>query len=251
MASVGAPRDADSFYVQDCRQVQKNTHDIQTVTGQISRLVGTLENEKDYMNCRQMVDDAVKQASETRTILARIKEHQNQAQNAAEKNNRRMMHQKLSDNLAITARVLEDVVKRFQAEERKRGGHMEDLMRKQAVTGGGDEAGGEHDRPLLDMFGDGDQIHKEKRPAFSGVDEDMRCLQTIYTELATASDQQQEHFDAIECHIQGAAHDLERGRHEIQAMGKYGWARHLKNRTVAIGGGVLAFVAVTVFFTSS
>merc|ERR1719181_1724937 len=66
-----------------------------------------------------MVDDAVRQAPETRAVLLRIQEHQHQAQNHAEKNNRRMMYQKLSDNLAITARVLEDVVRRFTAEEKK------------------------------------------------------------------------------------------------------------------------------------
>jgi len=116
----GMLRDADSFYVEDCRTVQTNTHAIQTLTGQISRLVGTLETDKDFRHCHKMVDDAVRQASETRQILARIQEHQRQAQNTAEKNNRRMMYQKLSDNLSITARVLEDVIRRFTAEERVR-----------------------------------------------------------------------------------------------------------------------------------
>lgn len=111
---------ADSYYVQDCRQVQNNTHGIQTLTGQISRKIGSASSDKDVVQCRGMVDDAVRQATETRAILARIREHQAQAQNAAERNNRRMMYQKLSDNLAITARVLEDVVRRFQAEEARR-----------------------------------------------------------------------------------------------------------------------------------
>jgi len=78
-----------------------------------------------------MVDDAVRQASETRAVLLRIQEHQHAAQNHAEKNNRRMMYHKLSDNLAITARVLEDVVKRFTARERQR------LASKAAPAGGG------------------------------------------------------------------------------------------------------------------
>jgi len=116
----GTLRDADSFYVEDCRTVQANTHAIQTLTGQISRLVGTLETQKDFRHCHKMVDDAVRQASETRQILARIHEHQRQAQNTGEQNNRRMMYQKLSDNLSITARVLEDVIRRFTAEERVR-----------------------------------------------------------------------------------------------------------------------------------
>ena len=42
-------------------QVQNNTHSIQTLTGQISKLVGTMEAEKDFQHCRKMVDDAVRQ----------------------------------------------------------------------------------------------------------------------------------------------------------------------------------------------
>eukprot|EP00913_Durusdinium_trenchii_P018426 g17310.t1 len=164
--ALAGSRDADSFYVQDCRQVQNNTHSIQTLTGQISKLVGTMEAEKDFQHCRKMVDDAVRQASETKTILARIREHQHQAQNTAERNNRRMMYQKLSDNLAITARVLEDpsrvrsgpstpppgdaaergedVVRRFNAEERRRSGGMLEATGIAAA----DAAGGD-DKPLL------------------------------------------------------------------------------------------------------
>mmetsp|Transcript_93355 Transcript_93355/g.260006 ORF Transcript_93355/g.260006 Transcript_93355/m.260006 type:complete len:123 (-) Transcript_93355:35-403(-) len=96
----GGHQDPDSFYVQDCRQVQQSTHAIQTLTGQVSRLVGTLEGEKDLRHCRSLVDDAVRQASDTRAVLLRIREHRNQAATLAERNNRRMMHQKLGDNLA-------------------------------------------------------------------------------------------------------------------------------------------------------
>merc|ERR1719454_1139443 len=130
----------DSFYVQDCRQVQRNTHSIQTLTGQISRLVGALEVEKDFRHCRSMVDDAVRQASETRAVLARIREHQHQAQNSAERNNRRMMYQKLSDKLAITARVLEDVVRRFTAEERKHLACAEETFGSRFTTSAVDAA---------------------------------------------------------------------------------------------------------------
>merc|ERR1719498_2400890 len=82
-----------------------------------------------------MVDDAVRQASDTRAVLLRIQEHQHQAQNHAEKNNRRMIYHKLSDNLAITARVLEDVVRRFNTEEKKR------LAAEEAVINGSSALG--------------------------------------------------------------------------------------------------------------
>ena len=181
-----ATRDADSFYVQDCRQVQNNTHSIQTLTGQISKLVGTMEAEKDFQHCRKMVDDAVRQASETKTILARIREHQHQAQNTGERNNRRMMYQKLSDNLAITARVLEDVVRRFNAEERRRSGGLLEAMGIAAA----DVAGGNDQKPLLSAHAGHEQmeasLQNDKVQSLRKVDEDMLCLQRIYTDLASS-----------------------------------------------------------------
>lgn len=193
-----ATRDADSFYVQDCRQVQNNTHSIQTLTGQISKLVGTMEAEKDFQHCRKMVDDAVRQASETKTILARIREHQHQAQNTAERNNRRMMYQKLSDNLAITARVLEDVVRRFNAEERRRSGEATGIA-------AADMAGGNDQKPLLSAHAGHEQmeasLQNDKVQSLRKVDEDMLCLQRIYTDLASAAEEQASTFDSLESHM--------------------------------------------------
>lgn len=251
-----AGRDADSFYVQDCRQVQNHTHSIQTLTGQISRLVGNLESEKDFQQCRSMVDDAVKQATETRTILARIREHQHQAQNPAERNNRRMMYTKLSDNLAITARVLEDVVRRFTAAEKQRPRqqpHM-DLLQGKTGVGGGDVAGGEQQPMMsqggLDMDLD-EELQEEKMKALRKVDEDMLCLQRIYTDLATAAEEQQSSFDSLESHIASAAADIERGREEIQATGKYGFANQLKRRLWLMGGGAVTLVVGITLLASS
>ncbi|CAK9018097.1 unnamed protein product [Durusdinium trenchii] len=238
MALAGS-RDADSFYVQDCRQVQNNTHSIQTLTGQISKLVGTMEAEKDFQHCRKMVDDAVRQASETKTILARIREHQHQAQNTAERNNRRMMYQKLSDNLAITARVLEDVVRRFNAEERRRSGGMLEATGIAAA----DAAGGD-DKPLLSGH-DGTMeavLQSDKVQTLRKVDEDMLCLQRIYTDLATAAEEQASTFDSLESHMARAAADVERGREEIEYTDKYNMASKLKRRLWLAAGGVFALV---------
>jgi len=259
---MGSGRDADSFYVEDCRKVQTNTHTIQNLTGQISRLVGTLEAEKDFQHCRKMVDDAVRQASETRTILMRIKEHQAQAQNPSEKNNRRMMYQKLSDNLAITARVLEDVVRRFTAEEKKYLASFEEMGNSCSAAGmdalggdmpqagglgfgAGDVAGGDQ-QPLLDIGGSKDQglemeqgVKKNKVQVLKRVDEDMRALQSIYTDLAAAAEEQQQSFDSLESHIASATIDVERGREEI-SLSKYGWGQQLKRRLMYGGGAALA-----------
>lgn len=247
MAQLGGSRDADSFYVQDCRQVQNNTHTIQTLTGQISRLVGTLEAEKDFQHCRKMVDDAVRQASETKTILARIREHQFQAQNAAERNNRRMMYQKLSDNLAITARVLEDVVRRFTAEERRRPG-VGVFEAPVTQVSAADMAGGNDNGPLLSTGGQSSgssldqELQKEKVQTLRKVDEDMLCLQRIYTDLAQTAEEQQSSFDTLESHMARAASDLERGRDELEYADRYDFGARFKRKLWLLGGGVLALV---------
>ena len=233
-----AMRDADSFYVQDCRQVQNNTHSIQTLTGQISKLVGTMEAEKDFQHCRKMVDDAVRQASETKTILARIREHQHQAQNTAERNNRRMMYQKLSDNLAITARVLEDVVRRFNAEERRRSGGLFEAT----VVAAADVAGGNDQKPLLSAGQEQMEasLQNDKVQSLRKVDEDMLCLQRIYTDLASAAEEQTSTFDSLESHMARAAADVESGREEIEYTDRYNMAAKLKRRLWLAAGGIFA-----------
>ncbi|CAE8734226.1 unnamed protein product [Polarella glacialis] len=257
MAQIGGGRDADSFYVQDCRQVQNNTHSIQTLTGQISRLVGTLEAEKDFQHCRKMVDDAVRQASETKTILVRIREHQHQAQNTAERNNRRMMYQKLSDNLGITARVLEDVVRRFTAEERRRpgGGVFEAPAPVVSAVAAADMAGGNDHQPMgfsqpvtgtsggPQYFSMDDELKNDKVQTLRRVDEDMLCLQRIYTDLASAAEEQTHSFDTLESHMARASADVERGREEIEYADRYNFGSRMKRRLWLAAGGTLAFIA--------
>lgn len=263
-------RDADSFYVADCRQAQENTHSIQTLTGQISRMIGTLQTDKEFFHCRKMVDDAVRQASETQLILRRVQEHQRQAQNASERSNRRMMYHKLSDNLAITARVLEDVVRRFTQEEQRMLAKMEDWsavpMKGVSSHNGGlqhhmsaDAAAGE-DQPLvqpghqLQASEEIDDLEVELRrdrcQAMRRVDEDMRCLQRIYADLAAAADDQRASFDSLESQMASASVDIERGREEIQ-RGYFRWDRTMKHRIWAALGAAAAIVVTTVVITSS
>jgi len=204
-----------------------------------------------------MVDSAVKQATDTRAVLLRIQEHQHQAQNHAEKNNRRMMYHKLSDNLAITARVLEDVVRRFTAEERKRLSGAEEMQGSllppaTSLVDAADMAGGEDQQPLMSKPKQvqggilDDDLQRERGEALQRVDDDMRCLQRIYTDLANTADEQQHNFDSLENHIASAAADIERGREEI-SMGKYSWDRRMKQKTLYVAGavaGVLMFVGI-------
>ena len=238
-----ATRDADSFYVQDCRQVQNNTHSIQTLTGQISKLVGTMEAEKDFQHCRKMVDDAVRQASETKTILARIREHQHQAQNTAERNNRRMMYQKLSDNLAITARVLEDVVRRFNAEERRRSGGP--------LGGHGHCSGrrGRGQRPetfaqcTCRTWTDGG-ISAEWQGAVVEKGWRGHAVSTAHLHRSCIS-RWRTGFDlcySLESHMARAAADVERGREEIEYTDRYNMAARLKRRLWLAAGGIFGLM---------
>merc|ERR1719375_434023 len=208
-----------------------------------------------------MVDDAVRQASETRAILLRIQEHQHQAQNHAEKNNRRMMYNKLSDNLAITARVLEDVVRRFTAEERKRAVSDEIQPQQPQVFAmdAADLAGGSQDQqPFLpkgehlQVSGSSldEELQRDKCHALQRVDEDMRCLQRIYTDLANVADEQQHSFDSLESHMASAAADIERGREEI-SMGKYSWDRRMKQKMMYVGGAAAAILVIVSMIASS
>jgi len=262
-------RDADSFYVEDCRQAQTNTQAIQNLTGQISRLIGTIETDKDLQYCGNLVESAVRQASETQGILKRIQEHQRQAQNPSERSNRRMMYHKLSDNLAITARVLEDVVRRFTLEEQRAAADCKISDSVDDVDSGAGLGFGRRgsnclstkhaeDQPLQQagaLLADADEnalsreLQEERCQALKQVDEDMRCLQRIYADLACAVDEQQSSFDTLENHMACAVLDIERGREEIQKTHNK-WGVKLRQNVWAMTGG-LACIAVITFVVSS
>jgi len=249
MQHVHGSQEADSFYVQDCREVQNNTHSIQTLTGQISKLVSVPVAE-DLPRCRQMVEEAVASAAETRAILARIREHQKQAQNPAERNNRRMMYQKLSDNLGITARVLEDVVRKFLNHERKRADSLKDQAAEGSMMDAADAAGGEEQ--LISM-GDG-PLKQDAGKTVRRAEEHMEALRRIYTDLSNVADEQEGCFENFESRLLSESGignmDIERGREEITLPGKY-QLDGLRQRKYAIGGGVLALVAMVSFFSAS
>merc|ERR1719433_100031 len=243
MAHYGG-HDPDSMYVQDCRQVQNATLAIQSLTGQISRLVGNLETEKDFEHCRKMIDDSVRQTTETKATLMRIREHQHQAQNGAESNNRRMMYTKLKDNLAITARVLEDVVRRFSTKEKNFRGNVD--CSTELLTGGSvssaDMAGGENQHMMSNFEA---ALQDDQCQALRRVDEEMRCLQAIYTDLASTTEDQLTSLDTLASHMASAAVDVERGTTEVDMMAKY---KNAKHNTLAIIGGSLFFLAFISFF---
>lgn len=256
MDRMNSARDADSFYVDDCRQVQTNTQSLQKLTGQITRLVGTLETDKDLSHCRKLVDDAVRLASETQTILKRVQDYGRQATNPSERNNRRMMYTKLSDNLAMTARVLEDVVRRFTEAEKRR-------MERSAATriSPADAAGGEHNPQLVreeqSLLSTSNEpvdsldyeLQQERCTQLERVGEDMQCLRKIYSDLAVAAEEQQNTMDTIESHMAHASMDIERGRDEL-IVATNRWDRRLKRRIWIVVGGVVSFLALNAFLHS-
>jgi len=168
------------------------------------------------------------------------------------------MYHKLSDNLAITARVLEDVVRRFTTEERKRLQNTEELCVSHAPSNvdAADMAGGEETQLLskdLQVKPQGGildaELRKEKCQALQRVDEDMRCLQRIYTDLANTVDEQQQTFDSLESHMASAAADIERGREEI-SMGKYSWDNRMKQKIMYVVATVAGFCLVVGWLSS-
>lgn len=215
-SSSAGGRDADSFYVGDCQQAQASTHAVQTTTGQISRLTGSLGSAEDVRACWELVDDAVRQASDTQAILKRILEHQRQAQNPSERSTRKMTYHKLSDNLAITARVLEDAVQRFSAAEKKCAASLDPPG---APVAPGDVAGGEEQQDMADK-----------------AEQHVRCLQKIYSDLAaTQTEQQEDTEDTLERHmLSGAVDDLERGGGEDIASSRYNRDSQAKNKIFKI-----------------
>lgn len=264
-----ALRGADTFYIEDCRQVQANTQNIQTLTGQVSRLVGSIENERTYMQCRKMIDDAVRQAQETNVLMTRIKAHQNSVQNSAEGNNRRLMYQKLGDNLSITAKVLEDVVKRFTVEEQnylarqEQAAHSNPLDSQADLLTGGSassssrsdlgidvEAGDAERRTLIaDRTSEAD-LQRQKGEHLKKINKDMQCLRSIYTDIARHVTHQQESVDTIESQMRSSVYDTSMATEQLEVT-RYYKDRTRKRTLCAVGSaGTMAALWIVSYLIS-
>ncbi|CAL1158929.1 unnamed protein product [Cladocopium goreaui] len=85
-------------------------------------------------------------------------------------------------------------------------------------------------------------LQNDKVQTLRKVDEDMLCLQRIYTDLASAAEDQASIFDSLESHMARAAADVERGREEIEYTDKYNMAAKLKRRLWLAAGGIFALM---------
>mmetsp|Transcript_66054 Transcript_66054/g.157956 ORF Transcript_66054/g.157956 Transcript_66054/m.157956 type:complete len:240 (-) Transcript_66054:99-818(-) len=238
---AAASQNADSLYVKDCREAQHSTHGIQTLTGQISRVVsGGLTSDADFKRCRQLIEQAGSEAAKIRTILLRIHDHHQTAQNTSERTNRRLMYQKLSDNLAITIRVLEDVMSRFNTEVEKK--HLHLGSRGGQAAAASSSAGGVAPHPLLGQA-------EEASTSIRRVDEEIKALQQIYTDLAAAAEEQQVSVDTIQEHMERACGDLEQGSQHLD-MGKYDLQRQSRRKIWAAGATAVFLMSTAVVFFS-
>mmetsp|Transcript_49796 Transcript_49796/g.86504 ORF Transcript_49796/g.86504 Transcript_49796/m.86504 type:complete len:568 (-) Transcript_49796:58-1761(-) len=114
MQQSNSIEDANPRHLTDYRRVQIKTYALQTLTGQISKRLGTSVTSEDFDGCRRLAEDAVRQAFETQALLRGVQEHAPESQqDMVQKHNHRLMLQKLTSDLYVTARVLEHVVQTF------------------------------------------------------------------------------------------------------------------------------------------
>lgn len=137
-----ARRSADSLYVEDCRLVQQATVEIEHMAAQISRSLPHSEDEKDFMQLRSRIDEAVLQCQQAQqTLMPRIRGHVRAAQNTTETTNRQMMCRKLGDGLSSAALELEELIKKFLSREatvlRAADDEKTRLLSSQVVDGSG------------------------------------------------------------------------------------------------------------------
>jgi DNA repair exonuclease SbcCD ATPase subunit len=255
--------DADSVYLQDCQKVKANTQAIQSLTGQISKRVKMLAGPEDFERCRGLLNDATRIGSETRVILKRIQDNMKQCDNPSERNGRRDTYRKLSGDLQLTVKVLEDVMRKFVQEERRRSQEAKDEAQRHRPVEGDvalvdlhsgrlqrpEEAASQSSPSLNDGIqadsGLDAELKQERLEAWEQVSSDMKCLNGIYRDLAAAAVEQQETFDSLEHNIAQANHDLERGLGQITITAD----RYDRRRKHRLWAGIASVGALVVLYS--
>lgn len=271
-------RSKDSFYVRDCQQIQTGTVAVQNLAGQISRQMHLAENEHDLTEIQGLIDRAVTECAEIQTLLRRFQEYA-EADSSAEQTSRKMMQRTLSDNVSITARVLEDIIQNFleisKEQQAKQLAALQQTtaaslvnksLSSSAPSGEGQEGGlvigasttdQSQTGPLTlvdqqveasqieDAFAD---LHQLRQQSITKVESDMIALKQIYSELSMTAESQQGHFDSIESSL------MESGQYSQQAVEQFlmaderiGNALKRKIKAVVV---VLGFIFVLCFFSS-
>jgi len=260
-------RSKDSFYVRDCQQIQTGTVAVQNLAGQISRQMHLAENEHDLTEIQGLIDRAVTECAEIQTLLRRFQEYA-EADSSSEQTSRKMMQRTLSDNVSITARVLEDIIQNFLEISKER--QAKELAALQTASASSakkslpsaytDEGIGmraESSGPLTlydeqvearqieEAFAD---LHQNRQQSMIKVESDMIALKQIYTELSVTAENQQGHFDSIESSL------MESGHYTSQAVDQFLMADERMGTTlkrkIKVAAVVLGFLFVIVFFST-
>jgi len=265
-------RSKDSFYVRDCQQIQTGTVAVQNLAGQISRQMHLAENEHDLTEIQGLIDRAVTECAEIQTLLRRFQEYA-EADSSAEQTSRKMMQRTLSDNVSITARVLEDIIQNYLEISKEQQakqlaallpttGSVNNTSLPSAPSGEGqglvigapDQSetgpltladGHVEARQIEDAFAD---LHQMRQQSITKVESDMIALKQIYTELSMTAESQQGHFDSIESSL------MESGQYSQQAVEQFLIAderigNSLKRKIKAVVV-VLGFILIICFFSS-
>eukprot|EP00397_Hematodinium_sp_SG-2012_P033219 GEMP01035462.1.p1 GENE.GEMP01035462.1~~GEMP01035462.1.p1 ORF type:complete len:257 (+),score=59.16 GEMP01035462.1:75-845(+) len=241
-------RSVDSFYVRDCQQIQSGTVAVQNLAGQISRQMHLVESDHDLSEIQGLIDRAVGECEDIQLLLKRFQEYTSGGA-TNEHSSRKMMQQTLSDNVSITARVLEDIIQNFltlwkerQLSEPEDSSYLLSAAVDATLEGknlGAEEARVNGNNEYTVVAGvTVDELEKQRQESISKVECDMVALKQIYTDLNQTAASQQEYFDSIESHL------LESGQYSRSAVSEFlvsdnrvgnKWKRRYKGAAVALG----------------
>lgn len=102
--------ESESLYVENCNTIQKLTHYLQTLVGQMSRRFRTLKSRNDLDNCCQLAENVVSRVSGVKALLEELLPCLPKSQQDVEKRNRQLMHMKLSISLCTTSCVIKHLL---------------------------------------------------------------------------------------------------------------------------------------------
>jgi len=225
MATVS--RTKDSFYVRDCQQIQTGTVAVQNLTGQISRQLHLAESNQDLMEIQKLIDQAVSECGDIQTLLKRFQEYADVADagelGRSDSTSRKMMQRSLSDNVSITARVLEDIIANYLELCRERAAQQEKIEKdKRNVSASSSTSLPEGQQQILqqeiaqmqvvEAF---DELHSLRQDSINKVESDMMALKKIYEDLSLTTEHHQDMFDSIEASL------LESGQHTQAAVDQF------------------------------
>lgn len=245
---------SDSFYVRDCQQIQSGTVAVQSLAGQISRQIHLAESEHDLSAIQDMIDRAVSECADIQLLLKRFQEYTDGTGTLSmpECTSRKRMQRTLSENVTVTARVLEDIIQSFLTLCREKRAadiataesvSLLDSFQSEPKPAAGGRFGNKFNEGIDDACNimltvSPDELERQRLESITKVESDMVALKQIYTDLNQAAATQQQYFDSIESHL------LESGACTHSAVNEFliadtreknSWKRRTKATAVLLG----------------